>query len=544
MDNSCRREWSRKHIRECFPLVYINKQLKEHREAILFDQERALLPATQPFVEREIRKEILNQDIVRLEEQIRQLRITQDAIYQDIHRINRINRGEDPETSAEVSQRHNFVRACPDPDCRGFLSSQWKCGICNKWACPQCHEIKGITRDNPDHVCDPNNVATAQLLNHDTKPCPSCGTGIFKIDGCFAADTPILMWDRSVRMSQHIVEGDILVGDNGLPRIVLHTMSGEDEMYEIEQSHGVKYTVSSRHKLVLKTIEHRDQILEIMVCDYLYMNEAIKQSLKGYKVLLGEERDIKHSNIKITPKGKNKYYGWEVDGNHRFLGSDKTVMHNCSQIFCTSCNTAFDWRTGRIMTGAIHNPHYFEWLRRTGGNENHNVGAAAQPQCGREINHTFVRRVYGLMTSKMTTRNNPKVDKFNNVARGIIHLRMVEMPTYNYNYEQNNQYLRIQYMRNFITEDDFKKRLQIQNKRNHKNLEISHICQLVVDTITDILHRFHAEVLKEEWNGEMEILDEIDTIIDYADECLADISNTYGSVMLHLTPRFELRKRQ
>ena len=41
------------------------------------------------------------------------------------------------------------------------------------------------------------------------------------------------------------------------------------------------------------------------------------------------------------------------------------------------------WRAGRIETN-IHNPHYYEWMRRT-GNEipaNHN-----EVQCGREIDH-------------------------------------------------------------------------------------------------------------------------------------------------------------
>jgi hypothetical protein len=77
-------------------------------------------------------------------------------------------------------QKVTYVRHCPASDCRGFLSTQWKCGICNVRVCSRCHEMK----DDKDHVCKQENIESAALLAKEAKPCPSCGAAICKVSGC------------------------------------------------------------------------------------------------------------------------------------------------------------------------------------------------------------------------------------------------------------------------------------------------------------------------------------------------------------------------
>ena len=36
-------------------------------------------------------------------------------------------------------------------------------------------------------------------------------------------------------------------------------------------------------------------------------------------------------------------------------------------MWCINCKTAFSWSNGTIENGIVHNPHYFEYLRRTQG---------------------------------------------------------------------------------------------------------------------------------------------------------------------------------
>lgn len=174
MNTTCAKEWSRKFIREKFTSVFINTKFKNHLEELLFDQEKALMPATQPIIEEKIRKDNVKKEMAALDNLIQDLyvqkRQLERTLYTDM-----------TETSAKKAS--NYVRACSAEGCRGFLSTQWKCGICEQWTCPECHELKGPNRDC-EHTCKPDLVETAKLLAKDTKPCPKCQAKIFKIDGC------------------------------------------------------------------------------------------------------------------------------------------------------------------------------------------------------------------------------------------------------------------------------------------------------------------------------------------------------------------------
>lgn len=387
---SCGKEWSRQVVASVFTKSFMTNEYKRHRESVLFDQERALLPATQPIVENIIRREKIEIEIKRIE--------TEElaAIYKRIGTLrNEFNRMDI--TSKNPNDRSVFIKACPDSECRGFLSSQWKCGLCEKWACNLCHEIKGFAREC-DHVCDPDTVATVALLENDTKSCPSCGTGIHKLEGC-------------------------------------------------------------------------------------------------------------------------------------------------DQMFCTLCNTGFSWRTGRIETN-IHNPHYFDWLRRTGGEVERNPN---EIRCGHEINRAFVRT----LVSYIRLKNFPNdiILRVTNICESIIHFRYVEMDRYPLDRVLNNQDLRIRYLRNRISEDGFKIQIQRLEKKHQKNREIHNVFALLNTTVTDILYRFDDATktvpacysFDEEKRNVCNILDEVGPIREYVNECLEDISNTYGSRKLYITETIRIR---
>lgn len=210
--------------------------------------------------------------------------------------------------------------------------------------------------------------------------------------GCLHPDTPILMWDGSIRPAKHIVIGDKLVGDDGKPRHVLQLTNGQDEMYQIEtidKTH--RFVCNSQHILTLYHIDlqcpidisvqeyihspQRDKMLlftnphtiqwekqsvpydpyemgvlfaqtgSIIPIDYMINDTDTRlQLLKGF--LSCADKNLRHIRQSIqflarslgfqqdlhpftlTPLGLGPYCGWQIDGNERFLLGDFVVTHN------------------------------------------------------------------------------------------------------------------------------------------------------------------------------------------------------------------------
>ena len=178
MNVKCNTEWTLTFLKSHFTDAFISGELREHATKILVQQQIAMLAATQPAVERRIRTTQIRTEIVDIDHQMNQLLIQKRILQQETRILDRGGGDEVVTVSA-------FQHKCCASDCLGFVSSAWKCGICEKFSCAHCHEVKGTTTEEVDaHVCNPENVETVKLLKADTKPCPSCGTYIHKTEGC------------------------------------------------------------------------------------------------------------------------------------------------------------------------------------------------------------------------------------------------------------------------------------------------------------------------------------------------------------------------
>lgn len=169
----CQKVWTRKFVTETFPKTWVNKEWKAMNSRVAVEREKALLPATVAVVENRKEIERMKAEVEQITVEMRRLTNRRWALQRQIQAGG----------SVVTTEVKSFGHKCPDEDCRGYLSTQWKCGMCDKWTCPDCHVIKGNSRD-AQHTCDPDVKATAQFLAKDTKPCPKCSTPIHKIEGC------------------------------------------------------------------------------------------------------------------------------------------------------------------------------------------------------------------------------------------------------------------------------------------------------------------------------------------------------------------------
>lgn len=329
---SCRKGWTRETLSNNFTQKFVAKKYKERRENLLLEREKSMMPATQIYVEHE-------KEVRKLTTEIAKLR---NEIVKETHKYNNLSN----ESLAVIAVEHNlpsefhalikrheittvqrkvianiqidvellerkqneymarihgraiemekrlFVRACPHGDCKGFLSTAWKCGLCENWTCPDCHEVKGLEKDAP-HTCNPDNLATAQLLARDSRNCPKCAAMIFKINGCdqmWCTQCHTAFSWRTGRIETHTVHnphyfeyqrthgglarqpGDVVCG--GLPewhymvRYIVGTDSDRGLITAAYRAHGHgQYVVLPRYAEVDRQNGNRDLRIKLMIGD-------------------------------------------------------------------------------------------------------------------------------------------------------------------------------------------------------------------------------------------------------------------------------------
>ena len=162
---------------------FCKNEYKDHRTDMLLEREMGKMPESMPAAEKQKHIDSIRDETIKVENEIRtmtsilnNLREKRSKYQSDIWRL---------ETGRVKMAKKKFIMPCSVDDCRGFLSSSYKCEICDMYTCPDCLVCIGENRTNNDHVCDEKTKENAEFIKSTCKACPGmCGEFIFKIDGC------------------------------------------------------------------------------------------------------------------------------------------------------------------------------------------------------------------------------------------------------------------------------------------------------------------------------------------------------------------------
>lgn len=300
----------------------------------------------------------------------------------------------DMKTKSAIVKTNSYIKPCPAKDCKGFISSKYKCGICEIKICKDCHEI---------------------------------------------------------------VEEDI--------KSETEVKTEEDE----------------------KDSTHQTRVLE---------HTCNKDDIESAKAILKETKSCPKCAVRV----------YKIDG--------------CDQMYCTQCHTAFSWTSGKIVTGTIHNPHYFEYLR----NNNLNIprfehpdaqqGGAQVANACLPIRERFIRFInsnkskFTVLIDKVNNEkieNNQLLTNIDNIIRLNTHIRRVVIRE-NQNQDQlqpqvqtrpqnqiqvnveRNRDLRIKYLNNETDEESFMKVAMKRYKEDEYEKSANKILETFMQVTEDILN--------------------------------------------------------
>lgn len=323
---SCNKAWPYSVLKDLLPSSFLDKEYRDHRASVLYEREMSMMPATQPYVIQEIQRrenvktlENILMQKNRLKQQLRELELSQWDLQGQI--------------VPPLEIRRAFNHKCGREECRGFLSAQWKCSVCESITCSECGDVK-----EDDHTCLESSKASFTMIKRECRKCPSCATYIHKIDGC-------------------------------------------------------------------------------------------------------------------------------------------------DQMWCTSCKTAFSWRTGRQITGNFHNPHYVQYMQ----SQQVLARDLRDIPCGGRPSYQDLILCFG----NRGHPQSPCLTELLSFCRLVMHIQHEVQPTYpvDSTTETLNRNLRIKYSLNECSEDEMKRKLALYERTQLKKKDIGMVIAMFINVMDDLLRQ-------------------------------------------------------
>lgn len=172
----------------------------------------------------------------------------------------------------------------------------------------------------------------------------------------------------------------------------------------------------------------------------------------------------------------------------------------CDQMWCTSCHTAFDWKSLKIVTkGIIHNPEYFKYMRE------HNITIARNPNdnpCANLLYDSYLK-IINRKKELNKILSNTLINQLYELYRRIQHCELVSLHSLIqkvnvYDNWKDNE--RVRFLEKEITEKQYKTNLARKFKEiDYINEVISlqrTICEVSKETYIKVVNNLVDDIQK------------------------------------------------
>jgi hypothetical protein len=235
-------------------------------------------------------------------------------------------------------------------------------------------------------------------------------------------------------------------------------------------------------------------------------------------------------------------------------------IEGCSQMFCTNCNTAFNWDSGLIDKGRIHNPHYFDYLKRNGGLD---LRRENQEQLACDDPVVIARTIYGFdIESYNLTLTEEQIREIEFKSGVCISMCRLYNEIHDFIQTTRNEIdpkerfhgIRCWVIKDKLDDKKWKTELYKDYRRHEYQVKCNLLLQMFNDVVLDILRKVQRMIVEIDQKAKditlSEILNvfdvsqvEIDNLIAYFNEQSSKISNYFNYSHKHNISNYKLNRK-